>query len=521
MNDRIFIESNEDMGLLYNRYHKLPDKVKSFIDDIEEQVTRINKEGIEEAIKHNESLQDKIQKFKKDVEVNIKNPDVIYSDDLKEEKQKLKACRDMVENQMNRLAKLRHSCKWGDHYLNGILFRSKILHHKIDAKSQDDTNMCARTVTRALDWAEKVTLDLLNLTSQDMNILMFINKVYYRTIFEHGELNINLVDDEDMIYDDIMECEIIEPWTSIFTESGDEDDENKDEDDDPIDELENMDDEDGPNPDNEEDDGKWHVKKDPTPIEDEDDIMNITFKDGDEKYCPIYCVAVAGDPVAEYEQDKNTHKQKTRAKTLTNITRGERHNHALIGFDPSMEHMYSFDATHNFHEDNMILNELNSTAIAEDIYVSVTFLTEQEVADVKQAIIDYNNNHVETKYNLKQLVAQIFGKAEHLSHSQVCSTFVGYLLNVANPKNIHRDYSMIRPEDVTLLPRSFHVISFKNQQDLRNRVTEIATRTKEIYDANIDEIREYNNELPKVLVKHQMKEHRFIDKIFGAFTRFA
>ena len=53
---------------------------------------------------------------------------------------------------------------------------------------------------------------------------------------------------------------------------------------------------------------------------------------------------------------------------------------------------------------------------------------------------------------------------------------------------------------------------------MKERIDEVAERTQEIYDANIDEIREYNNELPKVMIQHQMKERKFIDKIFNAIT---
>lgn len=492
MNNCIFIESSEELGILYNRYYKIPAKISRFIDYIETQMDCINKKGVEEANADNDDLIKKINQFKKDIEIDVKVPDPIESDELKETRKNVQEARRVTEDQINRLGKLRHSAKWGNNWINGILFRSKILHHQTGEEIQEKTNAVARTITRALDWAEKISLDVLNLTSQDLNILTLVQKVYYRNIFENGELNFTLTDEYDESTD-IMDIEL--GWESSFTEADEDADIETGENQEEVVDDENDDDD----------------------LMDEDDILTMSVGSGDDEYFPIYCVTM-GIPVDSDKYTEKLKKTKNNAKLIRAATLGESHSHATISFDPTLQHTYTFDADYQFKEEDLLHDDRSTIFVANDIHVAVTFLKKDEVDSVKAAIIDYNNHHDDTEYNMKQLVAQIFGKAQHLNHSQICSTFVGYLLNAANPKNIHRDYSMIRPEDVTLLPRSFHVINFKSQDDLRERVDEIAERTQEIYDANIDEIREYNNELPKVMIHHQMKERKFIDRIFNSIT---
>lgn len=488
--NRIFIESAPELGLLYNRYKSIPDKLEDFVDDLEDQMNIINKEGVENASETNTELTEKIQKFKKDIEIDMKKPEAIELDSMKSTRKQIEECRRDVENQLNRIGKLRHSAKWGNNWIDGILFRSKILHHSQDVNIQKITNEVARTITRGLDWAEKITLDLLNLTSQDLNILTLTDKVYYRNIFEHGELDIDLKDIYDIIEetDDIMNLDISEEyeWISPFAEN----DENEEPEE---------------NPD--------------YPKITSDDIMTMRLGKKNEPYYPIWCITMSTPEAKEGDSDKEK-AIKGCAGMIRGATLGETHSHATISFDPTLQHTYTFDITNRFHEENLQTNDETTIYVSDNIYVAVTFLTADEVNDVKQAIVDYNNNQSSTRYDVKQLVGQIFGSVDHVDRSQICSTFVGYLLNVANPKNIHRDYGMIRPEDITLFPRSFHVITFNSQQDLRDNIGEVAKRTKLIYEQNIDEIREYNNELPKILIKEKIHEKRFIDKIFDALGKF-
>lgn len=503
MRPTIFIESSEEQGILYNRYHTIPTKIDSFIKEIGNAIAAVNKEGVDDAKEISKKLLDKLDEFKKSIDLNIKKPDPVEVDELKDTKKKIKACREYVEELIGKLGKLRKQAKWGTNWIDGILFRSKILHHSMESEMQDKTNEVVRAITRSLDWAEWVTLDLLNLTSQDLNILTLVDKVYYRNIFENNELDINL---EDPVYesiDDVLASDINDDeYVSIFEDediSSEPDIENQEP-------VENNTEEDN----NENDLGDV----------DNDEMLDMPIDDkSGEEYYPVYCITTAGDP--DYEdpnKSKEVRGSKGIAKLINNITLGETHTHASIAFDPNLKRCYSFDLL-GFKIEDFQTMKTGTINIARDIYVAVTFLTKQEMENVKEGIRDYINTGDDSNYNVKQFINQIFGKTQHLTHSQICSTFVGYLMNVANPKYIHRDYSMIRPEDITLFPRSFHVISFKNQQDLCNRISEVPKRTKEIYDANIDEIREYNNELPKILIKHDMKQYKTIDKIFNSLLR--
>ncbi len=493
MNDRIFIESNENLGILYNRYCKLPDILDAYLDDVAEIADRANKEGATPESDIADKLSKRIAKFKHDVEADVKVPEPVEVDSLKETINKVKGLRSQIEDSIGTLGKLRKQAKYGTNWFDGVLFRSALVNRCQDPEKERRNNDIIREISRAIDWGEKIALDLLNYTSQDINILTIVNKVYYRKIFEHGELNFSLsaeddrFDESDNLLDvDIDNIPIQTQWSPIFDESEEAV---------PLPEL------------------KPNMKA--------DDIMNAEVSDRRVRatYVPVYCITMSVDPKPQEGDDEYAKGSRKFAGIVKTATLGGAYSHALLGFDPKLTKVWSFDDINMFHEDDLIHSAgYTDTNIAKEIYVSVVFVTKEEAQDIKNVIVNFNNNHDKTSYDTRQIVEQIFGKTRHVSNARICSTFVGYLLNVANPKNVHRDYSMIRPEDITLIPRSFHVISFKNQQDLRDRIGEVEKRTKEIFRAHKDEIREYNNELPKVLMQYQMQDKKFIDKIFDKLS---
>lgn len=88
MIESIFMESNETLGLLYNRYCKLPEKISNFLSLIEEAVDYGDKKGIPDDDKF--KLIEALDKFKKDVEIDVKVPDAIHSDELEKQRSKIK-----------------------------------------------------------------------------------------------------------------------------------------------------------------------------------------------------------------------------------------------------------------------------------------------------------------------------------------------------------------------------------------------------------------------------------------------
>ena len=93
MRPTIFIESSEEQGILYNRYQAIPNKIDSFIKEIGNAITAVNKEGVDDAKEISKKLLDKLDGFKKSIDLNIKKPDPVEVDDLKDTKKKIKACR--------------------------------------------------------------------------------------------------------------------------------------------------------------------------------------------------------------------------------------------------------------------------------------------------------------------------------------------------------------------------------------------------------------------------------------------
>ncbi len=87
--ESIFIESSETLGLLYNRYHKIPSITGKFMNVIEKQIKDARKNGAPSS----DSLLDDLDKFKKNVEINVKNPEPIRADEIKSQRKNAKQSR--------------------------------------------------------------------------------------------------------------------------------------------------------------------------------------------------------------------------------------------------------------------------------------------------------------------------------------------------------------------------------------------------------------------------------------------
>lgn len=135
--------------------------------------------------------------------------------------------------------------------------------------------------------------------------------------------------------------------------------------------------------------------------------------------------------------------------------------------------------------------------------------------DVQQAIDRYEESDKNTKYDIFNFVTMVMGKASRADMRHVCSTFVGYILNVANKKNLTKDYSTFRPGDVTILPRSYFVMTFKDLDDFESKRDEFKKKVKQIYDDNIEDIIEYNNSIPKIMLTSNLKKSGKIRDFFA------
>lgn len=462
--DSIFVESNEALGLLYNRYSKLPSTINSFLDNIEEAITNAHKKEVPAADKLN--LGSKLEQFKSDVKVNMQSPEHIDTGKIGHLRSMISKTKRETEDALNRLGKLRSKTTYGKNWISGILIKPKVyLKNNVDPEFHANVNKVVRDISRSLDWAEKTILDLLNLADQDLNLLSVVQKVYYRKIFESA--------------DDMMDIDIDDfQFESYFASGGEIDDDEED---------------------------------------DEEFSSNFLDDKIDEEYFPIFSIITSYD-IDKLEKEisnpesnvsEEVRKLVMRGKGIRNITFGDNYTHTLVSFDTSFEHMYHFNGT-GFSRDNIMTNK--AFELTKSIYVNVTFLTTSELEAIRKQLNHFDEVKDKTAYDLIQFVTQMVGRSNHKDGRLICSTFLGYLLQTANPKNLHRDFSMIRPEDITILPRSFYVIDFEDKTDFIKRKKEFERRVNQIYKDNIDEIREYNNELPRVLLKSQMKEKGALDK---------
>lgn len=457
--ESIFIESNEALGLLYNRYYKIPMKINTFLNSVEEAINAARKSEVPDMSKLD--LSKKLTEFKSSVSISMTSPEHIDPKDIRSLRTNITNTKKTTESILSRLGKLRSKFAFGKNWISGILVKPKVFEiDNVDPKFHDNVNKFMREIGRSLDWAEKTTLELLNLADQDLNLLSLIQKVYFRKIFESA---------------DIMNDDIDAQFETYFTVGTDEGDDE----------------------------------------EEYDDMVHGQIKDDD--YYPIYSVIVSYDLRKLDIQMKMTNKNLPddvkkllmRGKGIRNVTHGDNYTHTLVSLDTSFRNLYHFLGK-GFGVDDIMENK--AFELTKSIYVNVTFLTKGELNDVKKQLNHFEVEQDKTAYDLVQFATQMLGKANHKNNRLLCSTFLGYLLATANPKNLHRDFSKIRPEDITILPRSFYVIEFKDREDFVKRKDEFEKRVRQIYADNIDEIKEYNNELPKVLLKSHMKEKGSLDK---------
>jgi hypothetical protein len=183
----LFMESNEHVGLLYNRYKFIPNEIDLFMNLLDHQILKLKKGEEVGCVEIRETL----ERFNNTCKINVNNPDLIDIPDVKYMRQILVDFRKNVNRLFNRYYKQRDRATPSTG-LKGILSRPKI-HSMHDEESYIRINNEIRIINRSLDWIEKVLFDLLNLVNQDINVLSVIQKVYFSEKYEWD----NKDDDED------------------------------------------------------------------------------------------------------------------------------------------------------------------------------------------------------------------------------------------------------------------------------------------------------------------------------------
>ena len=179
----IFIESSENLGVVFDSYKKLGPDTEAFLDKIEDAVEELNKKADEAKI----NLKGDISSYKTALGCS-KTPEPIDIRKVKPLKNQIKQFRTKLEGMLNRLARIKDKVAYGGNYIRAIIKRPKVYGHNMDDEKYDKTNGNIREVNRAIDWVEKAMIDLFNLVDQDINILTIVDKIYASNhIFEGAE----------------------------------------------------------------------------------------------------------------------------------------------------------------------------------------------------------------------------------------------------------------------------------------------------------------------------------------------
>ena len=221
------------------------------------------------------------------------------------------------------------------------------------------------------------------------------------------------------------------------------------------------------------------------------------------KYYPIFVLGISynyKDPFDKF------------GKKIHVFTHGDEYTHGLMAFDEDLSSIVQFQM-HGI--ERVDIKTYEAVKHTKSVYCAVSFLSEDEMNDVQQAIDRYEESDKNTKYDIFNFVTMVMGKASRADMRHVCSTFVGYILNVANKKNLTKDYSTFRPGDVTILPRSYFVMTFKDLDDFESKRDEFKKKVKQIYDDNIEDIIEYNNSIPKIMLTSNLKRSGKIRDFFA------
>ena len=243
-----------------------------------------------------------------------------------------------------------------------------------------------------------------------------------------------------------------------------------------------------------------------------------------EEWLPVYGVSTA----ASLGDLRNTGEKKTKdemdsvgtRKLLSRISNGDHYNHILLSFNDDLTEMYSFNNHGIVRESIMDPTRWQST---ESIYIAVMFFKKSDWIKMHDTCVDWvKNNRSETQYAYSDLIKLFFSKPVKHEKRFLCSSFAGYILSMSDRKMLNKDYQRMRPEDLTILPRSFYVMSVKDRDDFIARKSEFKSKVDKIYNEHIEEVEEYNNDLPKILLKDEMGKLSSFDKLIAwVFSKFA
>lgn len=173
---RIFTESSEDIGILYYSYRSIKDHIDNLLGKVEGNIKKFLKDPKNYKIDTRED----INEFKNKTSKKI-TPAAIDINNINKIKKTIKKYKSDLDDIITRYAKIRNRVSFGGNYYRAILKRPKVYSKEIDYDAYDAINRNIRNIDRALDWVEKIIIDLSNMVDQDLNILSIVGKVYVKT----------------------------------------------------------------------------------------------------------------------------------------------------------------------------------------------------------------------------------------------------------------------------------------------------------------------------------------------------
>lgn len=181
--ESIFVESNEDMGILYRSYYPLVGITSDFLNTVADHIKILLKDPLQK----NFNLNPQIEEFKSKTQISF-SPDSINPSAIRQTFRDLKRCNQDLEGILGRYVKLKDNIAYGGNYMRAIIKKPKVYSKTTNYEDLDRINNNIRHVNRAMDWIEKVIIDLFNLNDQDRNILEIVNKIYIKKhIYESSQ----------------------------------------------------------------------------------------------------------------------------------------------------------------------------------------------------------------------------------------------------------------------------------------------------------------------------------------------
>lgn len=207
-------------------------------------------------------------------------------------------------------------------------------------------------------------------------------------------------------------------------------------------------------------------------------------------------------------------------------TGGDNYSHSGIAFDDSFNEIYSFNSVTD-HGGGFIAEKISGIQwFSHSVYVAVAFIDDEALKKIKKKVEDFKTKDLnKTKYQFSHIIRLLANKTKNQDFRFICSTFVGYLLFMADPKFNSKTYNSLRPEDLTLVPRTFYVMNIDREKwvDGSSQKKEFQERVKKIYNDHKTELMDYNNQLPKMMIQKEFSKvtsfDEFLQKIIDKFYR--